>query len=434
MGNASYNATFRTMDSDAAGQGNPVDALVLRELGRNLNLLNRDLVQPCCSLGYEVAEPSTEAIASRHSRRVNAPAGAWTSLVSPTWVRLPPGFEDVQIDVRADLTNGQSAYLQAYSNRKPFDPTLRGGDTGVYTLSGSGSAATYPTTEGDWTVPVRGNPSGYTMIGVAVYTTGGTLVDRSLVSSATDLRLQTYSGGFGTVTRETNAERDTWVRIEGLEDVVRAWQYENDGTAYVELTALGSTGSGEYPFPAATGTPVGDAFYIGMHRPFPGVQVVMETQGNTVQTVTWEYWDGSAWSALTFLSDGQEVDDFDEATGATYYNVWDLPTDWEATTRSNSEELFYVRARISAFTSSTARAEVKTVKALGPTKMPFSRVGTAGLRTTGDGDTLYELWHQAPRFREYSDPDEEVALVVRATELDLHAVLIDPVAMPLRVG
>ena len=105
------------------------------------------------------------------------------------------------------------------------------------------------------------------------------------------------------------------------------------------------------PFPA---TPEAeDAFYLGhATKQFAQIQMTSTTQGSTVMTVLWEYYDGDSWETLTMPR--QDVVDFDETTG-TYFNNFLVPSDW-ATVEIKSQTAYWVRARISAFTSVTTQA------------------------------------------------------------------------------
>lgn len=438
MATGQTNDPFRTLDSTAAtgyaGSGdNSLSAPLLHELARNLNHLNQDLVQPCLSRGYEVADPwGDDKATSLHSFRVNAPAGAWTFLVPPTVVRVPPGVTQLELDMHAKLASGSTATIFAMSNAQPFtlDSTAD-----AFSLTGDGTEKTYPATEGDWRFDVRPDASGYALIAVAAQTSGGTVlamdagtdhhIDNSqILRSQSDSTLATFDGTW-------MRQQDTWIRLEGLTDVVKAWRFDKSAGTYTELTSLDSTGAGENVFPSGPGQD--DEFIFGAERPFHGAKAVMSTQGDTVMTVTWQYADSaSTWANLTMLTDGDEIGDFDVSTNSNgHMSVWDPPTDWIRSTISTDDtELFYAKAKIATFTSSSTEAQIDRMWLLTPTQMPWTRVLFGN--DVSFATDRYLLAFQQPRF--LGDTSSTAYVVARADLLDVYAIHIDPVGMSLAIG
>ncbi len=60
--------------------------------------------------------------------------------------------------------------------------------------------------------------------------------------------------------------------------------------------------------------------------------------------VAWEYWNGTAWAALTSVVDG--TSNFTTAKADGQVVSWDAPTDWATTSLNSGAQLFYVRARV----------------------------------------------------------------------------------------
>ena len=124
-----------------------------------------------------------------------------------------------------------------------------------------------------------------------------------------------------------------------------AWQEDQSAGTFVDLTAAfndGAAGDVE-PFPASEA--VGDAFYIGHAETFTGLAIDIGTAG-VGGAVSWEYWDGAAWSALPGLTDG--TSGFTAAPGS-HDVTWTLPGDWatnQINRAVNGERLYYVRARL----------------------------------------------------------------------------------------
>lgn len=91
-----------------------------------------------------------------------------------------------------------------------------------------------------------------------------------------------------------------------------------------------------------------DAYYFGhLTERFQQIMLKIGTQGVWVGTITWEYYNGSAWVAVTGIVDG--TIGFTAAVG-TYDVKFTMPADWARTT-VQTIEAFWIRARVSAFTS-----------------------------------------------------------------------------------
>jgi len=102
----------------------------------------------------------------------------------------------------------------------------------------------------------------------------------------------------------------------------------------------------------ATPMAVDDALYIGASYPFSLTRIKYSTRGDGVGTVTWEYWNGTAWAALSGVTDG--TSNFSVAAG-TYNVSWTVPTNWAKTTVLGFS-LYWVRARVSAVTTAGTAA------------------------------------------------------------------------------
>jgi len=96
----------------------------------------------------------------------------------------------------------------------------------------------------------------------------------------------------------------------------------------------------------------GDALYIGYRHPFNLTVVKYSTRGDGVGTVTWEYWNGTAWVALLGVVDG--TSNFSAAAG-TYNISWAIPADWAKTTVLGFN-FYWVRGRVSAVTGAGTAA------------------------------------------------------------------------------
>jgi hypothetical protein len=92
---------------------------------------------------------------------------------------------------------------------------------------------------------------------------------------------------------------------------------------------------------------VNDAYYFGHSSLWDWLELRIGTAGNGVWTITWEYWNGAAWTGLAGVNDG--TSGF-EVSG-TRLLTFTRPGDWAQTTVSGIANLYWIRARVSAYTS-----------------------------------------------------------------------------------
>lgn len=138
----------------------------------------------------------------------------------------------------------------------------------------------------------------------------------------------------------------------GKDAVAACFQVDQSGgPSFVDYTtaANNSTDADVVPYPAtevagAEGT--GDWFAIGHAKPFNSLLFDRSgcTQG-VAGVVAWEYWNGSAWAALSSVTDA--TTSFTSALADGQEVRWAFPPNfnWAARTLNGSASLFYVRAR-----------------------------------------------------------------------------------------
>lgn len=135
------------------------------------------------------------------------------------------------------------------------------------------------------------------------------------------------------------------------------WQEDNDGgPSYVSmLTEFNdATDTNVIPFPATEA--IEDAFYIGHAIPFS--KVTFDYANGTAGVggvLAWEYWNGSAWAALTGLTDATA--DFTTAAADGLVTSFTEPTNWQKTTVNGGASLYFIRARVTTVYSTNPQLD-----------------------------------------------------------------------------
>ena len=92
---------------------------------------------------------------------------------------------------------------------------------------------------------------------------------------------------------------------------------------------------------------VDDAYYLGRASLWNWLELRIGTAGNGVWAIVWEYWNGAGWAALPDIDDGSSGF---EVSG-TRLITFTRPGDWAQTTVGGIANLYWIRARVSAYTS-----------------------------------------------------------------------------------
>jgi hypothetical protein len=95
-----------------------------------------------------------------------------------------------------------------------------------------------------------------------------------------------------------------------------------------------------------------DAYYFGSKIKFDKLSIYISTQGAGTWTIVWEYWNGSSWVALSDVTDG--TSGF-KAVAGEHDVTFTMPSDFSDCQISNSENLYFIRARVSSYTSITTQ-------------------------------------------------------------------------------
>jgi len=94
-----------------------------------------------------------------------------------------------------------------------------------------------------------------------------------------------------------------------------------------------------------------DAYYFGKKVIFDKLTVTIGTQGAGTWTIVWEYWNGTTWGSLSGVTDGTAG--FKAAAG-DHDVTFTIPSGWVDCEVKN-RNLYWIRARVSAYTSKTTQ-------------------------------------------------------------------------------
>lgn len=108
----------------------------------------------------------------------------------------------------------------------------------------------------------------------------------------------------------------------------------NDGAAYTDHSAEADTEAGT-PFDLLAGAD--DFVYFGKATPFKEIYLNLAVNGSYTGVV-WEYWNGTAWTALVVAGAGAALDADGKAN-------WTRPADWATTIVNGSNALYWVRVK-----------------------------------------------------------------------------------------
>lgn len=171
--------------------------------------------------------------------------------------------------------------------------------------------------------------------------TAGDVILQGLADSTGGLETTTfnYEGAFN----PSGLDVLITARNQGLPTAAIA----DDGGVLTDETTAANSGTSNDMTLVPTTPAVNDAYYWGHPETFTGLKINISTAG-TGLTITWEYWNGSSWAALSGVVDG--TNSFTTAGLNTV--TWTLPS-WSTTTVNGQGPYYYVRARVSAVASPT---------------------------------------------------------------------------------
>ena len=158
-------------------------------------------------------------------------------------------------------------------------------------------------------------------------------------------------------------QRSTWDYIQLDEFPVTAiseiWFLDRDSNTFDAVQVYDASPAGytdeesdaedpDTTFYPLNSTPASnDAMYIGLGNMFMGCWTRHHTLGTDAGSlaVTWEYWNGSAWTALSNVTASATNGELFLADSNVY---WDWPADWTKVDVNSAGSMYWVRARLSA--------------------------------------------------------------------------------------
>jgi hypothetical protein len=96
---------------------------------------------------------------------------------------------------------------------------------------------------------------------------------------------------------------------------------------------------------------VNDAYYFAYGSTFGKIRLNQGTAGAGEWTIVWEYWNGTTWAGLSNVND--ETNGF-RASGHKFI-TFDVPGDWATTTVAGLGPYYWVRSRMTTYTSITTQ-------------------------------------------------------------------------------
>lgn len=130
------------------------------------------------------------------------------------------------------------------------------------------------------------------------------------------------------------------------DDPVRNFKVDDGGAFTDDTRDFNDTGTGDVsPFPTPA---VNDACYFGHNVRFYEINIDTGTAKSGTYTLVWEYYNGTSWASLTDVTDGTNGLTTTGPQTVTYA----IPDDWAKTT-VDTDNRYWIRLRVSAFTSST---------------------------------------------------------------------------------
>ena len=179
------------------------------------------------------------------------------------------------------------------------------------------------------------------------------------------------------------------------EDVAfkQVWQVDDSAETFVDETAdANDAGNADWTvFPASEA--VNDYAAFGYTQTF--TQLKFDYANGTAGiagNVVWEYWNGTAWTALTGVTDN--TSSFTTAAADSLTVTWTLPTDWATRILNTGKKLYYVRAKVTNTYTTNPILDQGYIQKIGDAVVESVAVipGDNGSGQTQDSTDRDEVW------------------------------------------
>ena len=158
----------------------------------------------------------------------------------------------------------------------------------------------------------------------------------------------------GVLAGQLTAADPTKVLLKGLASTALLCITDDGGLYVNETTPIQEATADDVEVLPATPA-VDDAIYFGhATETFAKIALNQTTQGAGTWTVTWQYWNGTAWTALSGVTDGTTA--FTAAVGFVTV-VWSTPTDWASCPVDNIDG-YWVRAVVATYSAITTAPQI----------------------------------------------------------------------------
>ena len=134
-----------------------------------------------------------------------------------------------------------------------------------------------------------------------------------------------------------------------INSIQAVYQYDHSITTYTDFTTEANSAdvSDVYPFPSG-GVGAGDICYLGSPTPSPFLTFNIPTPGVGTYTISYKYWNGASWVALTEVYDSSG-----DLKVLDYSRVhWVVPDDW-VQVAVNGTTLYWIQVVYNSGTMTT---------------------------------------------------------------------------------
>ena len=247
------------------------------------------------------------------------------------------------------------------------------------------NTTTNTTTQQTAAINITGVTQGTSLIVIAAETVG-TVTDGDILNTqfADSNGEATYNLPYETAFDPSGLDITIKARNQGIAVAAIA----ENGPVFTDETAEASSNStADMTLLPTGGAAINDAYYFAHNEEFSRLKLDISTAfAGTFLIIVWEYWNGSAWTALSGVSDGTN------GLLNTGPNIvsWTIPGDWATTTVFDQGPLYYVRYRVTVVSGQTTDPLGRKCTLDVTRYLPYRRARTV----TATGITDVASWQQ----------------------------------------